>query len=345
MPDDFWGIGKILPIDKLIDVISNVVGRLSKQYFDKKDIQTRAYEIRAIANARADEMKIIAEAVKENQPSPIAIEYKDDKVQISSNPELPVVSKFAELPSTSLGDRVDDRVFQQEARRQLNIENVTAIAAEQLKDDPPIENTPVNDDWMARFFNIVQDISNEEMQALWGKILAGEVKRPKSFSLRTMELIKNLSKDEADVIMKVGNFSFRKDDDYAIFKGDDGLEKHGITFYDTALLIELGIIQPNELMYTFDQVPYDTIIPILYGDYVFRINRPANTAGQILPIYYFTQAGKEILSLLTTASSFEYMLEMAKYLKKDTVTCQYAEVIRNYDGKLDYGDWKEFEGE
>jgi hypothetical protein len=32
------------------------------------------------------------------------------------------------------------------------------------------------------------------MQALWGKILAGEIKQSKSYSLQTLEIIRNLSK-------------------------------------------------------------------------------------------------------------------------------------------------------
>jgi hypothetical protein len=46
---DILGIGKILPIDKLIDVVSSSVGRISKPYFDKKDSDSKAYEIKKIA--------------------------------------------------------------------------------------------------------------------------------------------------------------------------------------------------------------------------------------------------------------------------------------------------------
>jgi hypothetical protein len=63
--NDLFGFGKVLPIDKLLDIISSVTGRVSKPYFDKKDIDTKAYEIKKLAEARAEEMKIISKAVKE----------------------------------------------------------------------------------------------------------------------------------------------------------------------------------------------------------------------------------------------------------------------------------------
>ena len=37
------------------------------------------------------------------------------------------------------------------------------------------------------FFNIAEDISSDDMQALWGRIFAGKIKQPKSHSLRTLD--------------------------------------------------------------------------------------------------------------------------------------------------------------
>lgn len=45
---DIIGIGKVLPMNKLVDIISNCFGIISKHYFDKKDIDTevlRNYKI------------------------------------------------------------------------------------------------------------------------------------------------------------------------------------------------------------------------------------------------------------------------------------------------------------
>jgi hypothetical protein len=50
------------------------------------------------------------------------------------------------------------------------------IATEELKKENDVSDTPVDEDWIVRFFNVVEDISDEMMQQLWGRILAGEVK-------------------------------------------------------------------------------------------------------------------------------------------------------------------------
>lgn len=91
--DDILGIGKILPIHKLIDIVSSVTGRVTKHYFDRKDIDTKAYEIKKLAEARAEEVKIIADAIKDNFTKTGDIKYKEDKFMISSPKELTIENK------------------------------------------------------------------------------------------------------------------------------------------------------------------------------------------------------------------------------------------------------------
>ncbi|MGN6214111.1 DUF2806 domain-containing protein [Parafilimonas sp.] len=325
---DILGLGKILPIDKLIDIIGKMTGRLTKQYFDKKDIDTKAYEIKALAQARAEEMKIIASAVKDNFTGTGGIEYKEEKLQISS-PSQPTPVNISQLPSPDLESRTQERLLFQQAKKQHNIESITSIAAEQLKDEPAIDNKPIDEDWMNRFFNIAEDISNEEMQSLWGKILAGEIKRPQSYSLRTLELIRNLSKEEADIITKIANFVIKIRNDYLLYKGNDSaLEKYGISYYDVALLTEIGIIQPGDFItYHFKPNTSLTRTPILYGNLVLVVERQANASEQRLPVELFTKTGVEVLKLLNISPSLDYLKEIASFLKRADTTTKYGNIL------------------
>lgn len=54
-------------------------------------------------------------------------------------------------------------------------------------------------DWLMRFFDTVGNISNEDLQQLWGKILANEIAKPKTCALRTLDMIRNMSSEEAKV--------------------------------------------------------------------------------------------------------------------------------------------------
>ena len=148
--NDFFGLGKILPIDKLIDVISSVTGRLSKPYFDKKDIDTKAYEIKILSEAKAlakaDEMKIISQAIKDNFSITGGIEYNESGVVITSPKELLNQTDYIELSTPTLEERTQSRVDYKEAQKQLNLESVTAYAAEQLKNEQPVTDEPIDED-------------------------------------------------------------------------------------------------------------------------------------------------------------------------------------------------------
>lgn len=328
--NDILGLGKVLPIDKLIDIVSKSVGRISKPYFDRRDIDTKVYEIKKMAEARAEEMKIISSAVKENFQLTGGIEYKEEKLVISSPKILPNESQPTILLTPSIEERAQERLTFQEAKKQLNIENITTFAAEELKHEQAVTDEPLDEDWTTRFFRIAEDISNEEMQALWGKILAGEVKQPKSYSLRTLELIRNLTKDEANLFMKVANFSVNSGIDNFIFKGaENELNKnYNIKYGDIAHLIEIGLIQPGDFVnYQLLQNEKYSTTSFISGNYVLIVTIKANTPTVQFPIHLFTHSGNELLKLVVTTPPFEYLTSLSKAIKRDGVEVKYGQIL------------------
>lgn len=325
--DDILGLGKILPIDKLIDIVANSVGKISKPYFDRKDVRTRAYEIEKIAEARAKEMKIISQAVKENFKQTGGIEYKEEKLAISSpkEPESPTIIK------PPITERTQERLNFQEYKKQSNIENVTSFAADELKDEPPIKDEPIDEDWTTRFFRIVEDISNEEMQALWGKILAGEIKQPKTYSLRTLELLRNLSKKEANTFLKVANYAVKSGSSNLLFKGKDEKvlsEKYNIHYGDIALLVEIGLIQPGDFVnYQLIKNPKDFQRVFTAGNIVFIVKVKANTPTVEMPVHVFSNAGNELIKLINPNPPIEYLSSIAKSIRNENIEIKYGHIL------------------
>ncbi len=82
-----------------------------------------------------------------------------------------------------------------ELRRQVNLESIVLKSTKFL----PTEklDSDIDEDWIINFLNAAQDISNEDMQIIWAKILAGEYSKPNSYSLRTIQFVKTLAKAEA----------------------------------------------------------------------------------------------------------------------------------------------------
>ena len=112
--------------------------------------------------------------------------------------ELMASSQTTSRTSLTISDGIEQRIRFQEAKRQRNIASVVQGAAEELGDQEVSDHEP-DHDWTARFFNDVQDVTNEEMQALWSKILAGEVKKPGSTSIKTLSILKGLDRGAASL--------------------------------------------------------------------------------------------------------------------------------------------------
>lgn len=109
--------------------------------------------------------------------------------------EAAVTLAKAEVQVEELKRRAAERVAHTEARRQRNIDQIIEQAVRELPKS--VNEEPANEDWVAQFFNLSQDIGDSEMQILWARLLAGEVSRPGSYSFRTLQTVKVLSKEDA----------------------------------------------------------------------------------------------------------------------------------------------------
>ena len=311
---DVLGLSK--PLTKLIEVIAQGTGAITQPYLIKKNADAKAYEI-----------NVVSKAIEENQNSLQKINYKEAKVSLRS------LDKESIKEITSLTERAENRIEYQEQKRQQNIERVTQIAVEQLETEKTVSEEKVDEDWTTRFFSYAQDVSNEEMQDLWGRILAGEVKNPKSFSLRTLELIRNLSKSDAEIFSKIANFSVSHGKDAFLIKGkDDELKKFGIKFDDIALMEELGLLHSGEfLSFEFQPLPNDKQNVFILGNTIVLFNKKANSAKQSLSIRLFTRIGKELLELIEVNPEFKYIQSLATELKNDNSELTYAQITERLD--------------
>ena len=130
------------PLEKLMDVVSNAIGTLYKP---------RQIVREATAEAKAESIKAIEQA----------------KTQAMLNGDIEKVQYL---------ETINERLVAKEIKRQKNIENVVTVAGNILQTEKTVSEEPVNEDWATRFFDIAQDVSDNEMQNLWGQILAGEIK-------------------------------------------------------------------------------------------------------------------------------------------------------------------------
>jgi hypothetical protein len=145
------------PLEKLVEVCAQGIGAIARPWLITRDA-------RALAEARS----------------------------ILATGGLPASLQDGSVP---LPELLKSHVEYREAKRLENVRGVFEEARKVLPD--AVSDEQVDPDWTVRFFEYVQDVSRREMQELWGKLLAGEVSRPRSFGLRTIEVVRSLSIEEA----------------------------------------------------------------------------------------------------------------------------------------------------
>lgn len=97
-----------------------------------------------------------------------------------------------------------DDAFRRHGKRE-RFEKVVSFAAEGISSPENASN--VDPEWAYDFQNYAESSFDEEIQRLWGAILAGEVNRPGSFSKRTMLALKGMSKKEAQDFRTICGYS------------------------------------------------------------------------------------------------------------------------------------------
>jgi len=105
--------------------------------------------------------------------------------------------------------RAKVRVLKREAKRQKNLQAIAAKAAKEMPES--VSEMPVEQDWVSRFLEDCQDVSNEDMQTVWGRILAGEVAKPGTFSYRTLFAVKMLRPEVANLFTRLCSFVWLRD--------------------------------------------------------------------------------------------------------------------------------------
>lgn len=327
--NDIFGLGKILPVDKLIDLLSKTCGAIAKPYLDRRDVDTEAYKIEKLAQAQAKAMEIISDAISENSTAVGKLSYNEDGISIEGDKQItpPNIEQF---PESTLEKRALARLGFQETRNQLNIESVVRAAAEELKLEQSITDTPVDEDWATRFFKYSEGVSDEGMQAIWGKILAGEIKNPSTYSLRTLETLRNLTKHEAEVFLKAANLAFKNTGQKLIYKGENTefLEKFGLYFLDIASLRESGLLHDADtLQINYKPNDESESSVFLFEENIILAERQPSPTTTMVPVFLFTQAGHQLLNLVSQTTPLEYLNSFADHLSRNAFSVQYSPVL------------------
>ena len=120
--------------------------------------------------------------------------------------EAAMIKAQSEIEITDLQRRAVHRWIGEEGQRQKNMEDITAKALSHLDENA----TPgsMENDWLVNFFDKSRIISDNEMQELWSRVLAGEASTPGTYSKRTVNFLSDLDKADAVLFSQLCGFGW-----------------------------------------------------------------------------------------------------------------------------------------
>ena len=220
-------------------------------------------------------------------------EIRMAKAQTAAN----LIMAQGDLEVQALIDRAATRSLLEDVREQEIIEKIVAKTIPALSHNA----TPatLDNDWLANLLAKCRNTSDEEMQNTWARILAGEANSPGSFSRKTINIVADLERADAEQFVLLCRFAWTMngtpipltyDLSHPIY-GSLSLN-HNVCMH----LADLGLIQFMTL--GFHQVH---LITDMISSYQCRSFKIEHTGGGLLLNVgktVFTEAGEQLLSIV-----------------------------------------------
>ena len=245
--------------------------------------------------------------------------------QMQTDPE------YARVAVQKFGHRV--------LREQVNLDMISQRTASEIRDagdsigqSSEESSDTINDDWLNAFETEARQKSTEEMQALFGKILAGEIRKPGSYSTRTIKILGSLDQNIAAHFVRLCSMCISQFQRTMVLSlggnaGNNALQEYGLNFTTLNLLNELGlVISDYNSWWEFTPCvafPGDqqqaVCIPLCYRESHWILMPKSNReVGKKLRIegVALTQSGRELSTIVKIEPMDNYSNNLAKFFEK-----------------------------
>ena len=285
----------------------------------------------AQAEVRRAELVMLADAEKQAEA------IRSGRLKLAdSKYALALTDTAADEPARSpVVEATISGVVSDALRREVNVAKAITYAEAQLEaDDDAPPAASIESDWLYRWRDHVGSISSAELQALWGRLMAGELKAPGSYSYRTLDFIKNLSRDEAQKIERLGPFLINN----FVARDEKGiLDKHGVGFGDLLELQELGVLSGVDgigLSLTLDNLGRDSFLAVLRSHSRALVLRHSDPTRDVsIAMYPLTTLGAQIVSLAESEPNDDYLEAVGKRIAKGGITVSIGDIFPAPDNK------------
>lgn len=268
-------------------------------------LEGKAAEIRAVTEAKIQAIKAAGTTIAE---------------------QIDVPPAYLDAASTKFAARI--------VGKQKNLDAIVQKTVQELKRLPPPGyvahpqvSGQVNDDWLNVFESEAENMASDYMRDVFSKLLAGEVRRPGTFSRRAVKILGQMEKQEAEIFALFCSLAVQFTVEGEVVGGllltlgehpaTNGLKQYGLDYRSLMTLIEYGLVLAS--LDGYQQIdlsgPGDDLC-FYHGGKFHRYIFEGQTKGVVLLHgITTTRVGTELMQLVTPIPHMEYSSRLEAHLK------------------------------
>jgi Protein of unknown function (DUF2806) len=199
----------------------------------------------------------------------------------------------------NITDRAMQALVRKEYRRQQNRETIAQETIINLRNQDTNhrsdgEEGSIDEDWLNVFERFAEDASTERMQGLWARVLAGEIRQPGAYSLRTLRFLSEFSQGDAVLFADICQYSLRDNVPKALARPEGTKDIRYLLQLEAAGLISGASGMGFNTKFTFDGTGHARLIE---GNLALVFKGEPTTTFEF-PTIGLTPLGVEIVSLI-----------------------------------------------
>ena len=224
--------------------------------------------------------------------------------------------KFA----AELAKNVDGKYPESVSAHCQNLMKIAKFTTEFINDDEKPEEWKDDDEWVERFFQEAQFVSDEDLQKLWARLMKEKLYRPSMVNKRVVYMVRDMDWNDLQFVSRTMKYFVEDSIPRELLMGIGTLSS------DIIQLAELGLVLPLEVdrEQTIDDVKTGESVEIPLKGYDMKLKKIGDSDNNKFCFSGFslTQEGKVVYNLIQDRLTEE---EAQKYLEffKGTYKEQY----------------------
>lgn len=237
-----------------------------------------------------------------------------------------VIENDEDLANRIAGHHLSSRIKYVSNKRNIARLAIEHLSKEKIHEEVDTEEINIEDDWLNYFEQYAEKASSERMQDLWARVLAGEIRKPQSFSLVTLRFLAELDKEIATLFEEVTEHRLK--DGVILKPGSEQLK--GEVLFRYSFLEEVGLLQDVTTGLLRPLTPQEGVVNLREGNVLLR----AGIESEIkLDIIRITRIGREITNILPPTDKISVLEQIAEKIEDKVKWLEIHEIVQdNKDG-------------